>query len=158
VVLTHHPLMLRGFSPALRAEPGLDVKVNAIMPVALTPIMPRVPDQDFQAMLDRAFSAERVAPAVALLAHRSCPSSGEVLQVGGGRIARVVLATTEGWMAPDDEPTPEEVLENWSTVVAGGDQREPVGSLADLLERRGAPAYSASDLVSWATTGSPPER
>jgi NAD(P)-dependent dehydrogenase (short-subunit alcohol dehydrogenase family) len=136
----------------------LDVKVNAVMPVALTPIMPRVPDDGFQAMLDRAFSATRVAPAIALLAHGSCPSSGEILQVGGGRVARVVLGTTQGWLAPDEEPTPESLLANWPTVRAGEDLQEPVGSLADLLGRRGLPAYSVSDLVTWATSGSPPDR
>jgi hypothetical protein len=108
-------------------------------------------------MLDRAFSPERVAPLVALLAHRSCPVSGEILQAGGGRVSRVVLATTEGWAAPDDQPTPESVLEHWDVVMAGQDLREPVGSLADLLSRRGSPPYSASDLVIWARTGAAPD-
>jgi NAD(P)-dependent dehydrogenase (short-subunit alcohol dehydrogenase family) len=137
----------------LREDPAWDVKANAVLPTALTPIMPRVPDEAFQAMLDRAFSARRVAPLVALLAHPDCPVTGEALQAGGGRVSRVVLTTTEGWQAPDDEPTPETILANWDLVMSGRDPREPVGSLADLLARRGEPPYSTHDLVSWARTG-----
>ena len=40
----------------LRQESDLDITVNVIMPVAQTPIMPRVPDEEFQAMLDTAFA------------------------------------------------------------------------------------------------------
>jgi NAD(P)-dependent dehydrogenase (short-subunit alcohol dehydrogenase family) len=137
----------------LGEDPELDVKVNAVLPTALTPIMPRVPDEAFQAMLDRAFSAQRVAPLVALLAHPDCPVTGEALQAGGGRVARIVLATTEGWQAPDDEPTAEAILANWDAVMSGRDLREPVGSLADLLARRGEPPYSTHDLVTWARSG-----
>jgi NAD(P)-dependent dehydrogenase (short-subunit alcohol dehydrogenase family) len=137
----------------LGEEPELDVKVNAVLPTALTPIMPRVPDEAFQAMLDRAFSAQRVAPLIALLAHPDCPVTGEALQAGGGRVARVVLATTEGWQAPDGEPTAEAILANWADVMSGRDLREPVGSLADLLARRGEPPYSTHDLVTWARSG-----
>ena len=87
-------------------QPDLDITVNVIMPVAQTPIMPRVPDEEFQALLDTAFAPERTSPLVAVFAHESCPVSGELVQTGGGRVARFVLATTEGWQAPDDMPTP----------------------------------------------------
>jgi hypothetical protein len=36
--------------------------------------------------------------------------------------------------------------------------REPIGSMADLLARRGEPPYSVADLVAWAKTGRPPAR
>ena len=88
------------------------------MPVAQTPIMPRVPDEEFQAMLDHAFAPERTSPLVAVFAHESCPVSGELIQTGGGRVARFVLATTEGWQAPDDMPTPESILDHWDEVMA----------------------------------------
>lgn len=140
----------------LAGEDGLDVKVNAVMPTALTPIMPRVPDESFQAMLDTAFSAHRVAPLVALLAHESCPANGEILQSGGGRVSRVLLATTEGWAAPDDEPTPEAIREHWAQIMRNDELQEPIGTMADLLGRRGEQPYSSGDLVRWATTGERP--
>jgi len=50
-------------------DPGLDITANVIMPVAQTPIMPRVPDAEFQALLDHAFAPERTSPLVAVFAH-----------------------------------------------------------------------------------------
>ena len=137
-------------------DPGLDITVNVIMPVAQTPIMPRVPDEEFQAMLDHAFAPERTSPLVAVFAHESCPVSGELVQTGGGRVARFVLATTEGWQAPDDSPTPEAILDHWDEVMANQDLQEPVGSMMDLFVRRGMHPYGVADIVQWARTGVDP--
>ena len=63
---------------------------------------------------------------------------------------RFVLATTEGWQAPDDMPTPESILEHWSEVMANQDLQEPVGSMSDLLGRRGLHPYNMAELVQWA--------
>ena len=142
----------------LRAQPDLDVKVNVFLPVAQTPVMPRVPDEQFQAMLDRSFAAARTSPLVAVLAHESCPASGEAIQTGAGRVARFVLATTAGWQADDDLPTPESILEHWPEVMANEDLREPVGSMSDLLGRRGLHPYSMSELLEWSRTGEDPTK
>jgi hypothetical protein len=40
--------------------------------------------------------------------------------------------------------------------MANRDLRETVGSMADLLARRGERPYSVADLIVWARTGSPP--
>jgi hypothetical protein len=69
-----------------------------------------------------------------------------------------VLATTEGWQAPDDEPTPEQILDHWDDVMAGRDPQEPVGSMMDLFVRRGMYPYGVADLVQWARTGEDPGR
>jgi NAD(P)-dependent dehydrogenase (short-subunit alcohol dehydrogenase family) len=144
----------------LRAErahdPELDITVNVFMPAAQTPVMPRVPDERLQTLLDTSFAAARTSPLVAVFAHESCPVSGEAIQTGGGRVARFVLATTEGWQAPDDLPTPESILEHWPEVMANEDLREPVGSMSDLLGRRGLYPYSMADLVEWSRTGVDP--
>jgi NAD(P)-dependent dehydrogenase (short-subunit alcohol dehydrogenase family) len=136
----------------------VDVTANVVMPVAQTPVMPRVPDAEFQALLDHAFAPERTSPLVALFAHESCPASGELVQTGGGRVARFVMATTEGWQAPDDEPTPEAILEHWDDVTAGRALAEPVGSMMDLFTRRGMYPYGVADIVRWARTGEDPAR
>jgi NAD(P)-dependent dehydrogenase (short-subunit alcohol dehydrogenase family) len=141
----------------LKAEHELDIKVNVFMPAAQTPLMPRVPDERFQQMMDTAFAPARTSPLVAVLAHESCPVSGEAIQTGAGRVARFVLATTEGWQAPDDDLTPEGIVEHWSDVMANRDFREPVGSMADLLARRGEHPYSVADLIVWSRTGTPPQ-
>jgi NAD(P)-dependent dehydrogenase (short-subunit alcohol dehydrogenase family) len=142
----------------LRHEPDLDITVNVIMPVAQTPIMPRVPDEEFQALLDTAFAPERTSPLVAVFAHESCPVSGELVQTGGGRVARFVFATTEGWQAPDDMPTPEAILDHWDDVMANRDLHEPIGSMMDLFQRRGMYPYGVADIVQWARTGKDPSQ
>jgi NAD(P)-dependent dehydrogenase (short-subunit alcohol dehydrogenase family) len=141
-----------------RSVPGLDIKVNVFMPAAMTPNMPRVPDQTFQSMLEHAFAPARTSPLVAVLAHESCPVSGEAIQTGGGRVSRFVLATTAGWQADNDDATPEGILEHWDQVTANEEYAEPVGSMSDLLGRRGLYPYSVAELVQWAKTGADPAR
>jgi hypothetical protein len=139
-----------------RSDPGLDIKVNVFMPAALTPNMPRVPDEAFREMMERVFAPARTSPVVAVLAHASCPVSGEAIQTGGGRVSRFVLATTEGWQAPNDDATPENILDHWDEVMANRDYAEPVGSMSDLLGRRGLYPYSVAELVQWVKTGIDP--
>ena len=66
------------------------------------------------------------------------------------------FATTEGWQAPDDMPTPESILEHWPEVMANEDLQEPVGSMMDLFARRGMHPYGVADIVRWARTGVDP--
>lgn len=146
----------RSLARDLALEPELDIKANLILPAALTPKMPRVPDAVFQTVVDKAFTSANISPTVALLIHERCPAQGEAIHVGGGRQARILLATTEGWQSPDDSPTPEAILEHWQEVIANVDPRESEGSMADLLGRRGLHPYSVVDLVKWAKTGIDP--
>jgi NAD(P)-dependent dehydrogenase (short-subunit alcohol dehydrogenase family) len=146
----------RSLARELAQQSDADIKANLILPAALTPRMPRVPDAAFQAVLDKAFNSANTSPTVALLVHELCPAQGEAIHVGGGRQARILLATTEGWQCPDDAPTPESILDHWQEVVANVDPREPEGSMADLLGRRGLHPYSTMELVQWARTGIDP--
>ena len=84
------------------AVAGRDVgiKVNAVAPAAATRMGGNVDDP--------AMAPELVAPTVALLASDECPSSGEIFTAGGGRVAKLFLAVTEGsldhdWDAVNDE-------------------------------------------------------
>lgn len=147
----------RSLAAELRQQPEKgDIRVNLILPAAFTPIMPRVPDAEFQAMLDTTFSPAKISPVAALLVHESCPAQGEAIHVGGGRQARILLATTKGWQAPDDDPTPEGILAHWDEVMGNEDPREPAGSLSDLLARRGLHPYSVIELGIWSQTGIDP--
>jgi hypothetical protein len=53
---------------------------------------------------------------VAFLAHEDCPVSGEIYAAGAGRFARIFIASTEGYVHPDDEPTIEDVARHWATI------------------------------------------
>lgn len=149
-VLAHTRVLANELAAERAANPELDIRVNLVMPAAQTPNMPRVPDERFQSMMDAAFAPEKVSPLVALLAHQACPVNGEAIQSGAGRQSRFILATTAGWQAPGDNPTPENILENWAEVMAGKDLQEPVGTMSDLLGRRGEHPYSVADLIQWA--------
>jgi NAD(P)-dependent dehydrogenase (short-subunit alcohol dehydrogenase family) len=147
----------RAIARDLLAE-GLDIKANLILPAAFQPGVINVPDNALQSAIAGAFHPANIAPLAALLVHESCPAHGEAIHVGGGRHARIVLATSEGWQAPDDKPTPEAILDHWDEVMAGHDLRESVGSTSDLLERRGLPVYSVVELIEWTRTGKRPAR
>ena len=55
-----------------------------------------------------------ISPIVAYLAHDECPVSGEVYSVGGGRVARVFIAETEGYHNPN--LTMEDVRDNFTQI------------------------------------------
>jgi len=112
------------------------IAVNAIGPSALTPlargsrggeIADPVEQQTWELL-----APERVAPLVAVLAHESCPASGELYFAAGGHFARGFLAETHGWF--DAEPTPESVAANWQAI------EDPAGAVirADMESWFGA--------------------
>jgi len=148
-----------GFTRSLAAElaqdGACDIKANLILPAAFQPGVLNVSDPELQRAID-AFTPASIAPLVALLVHQSCPAQGEAIQVGGGRHARVMLTTTEGWQSPGIMPSPEHILAHWEEVMAGRDQREPAGSMSDLMARRGLPNYSVMELLEWTRSGKDP--
>jgi NAD(P)-dependent dehydrogenase (short-subunit alcohol dehydrogenase family) len=72
------------------------VRVNAIMPMAYTPMAATYPDEGVREWMRAAFDPAEVAPVVAWLLHPDCPTSGECFSVGAGRVARVVMAVAPG--------------------------------------------------------------
>ncbi len=100
-----------GLTRVLTAEAvGLDIKVNAIVPVAATRMMdysmgsaaevdnPEA-EELMRPFLDRLDPA-LVAPVVAYLAHADCPVSGEIYTVGGGQVSRFFIGRTKGYYNP----------------------------------------------------------
>jgi NAD(P)-dependent dehydrogenase (short-subunit alcohol dehydrogenase family) len=97
------------------------IKVNAIMPAAMTRMAGRSADETEE--LDNAdpstaaaMAPDLVAPMVAFLAHEDCPISGEIYAAGGGRFARVFIAQTPGYVQTAPAPTIEDVAQNWTTI------------------------------------------
>ena len=84
---------LVGFTRVLAVEGAKNnIKANAIAPVAKT----RMTEDLLGAMAD-GLSPEFITPVVAWLAHEDVPVSGEVYSCGGGHVARVFTAVTQGW-------------------------------------------------------------
>jgi NAD(P)-dependent dehydrogenase (short-subunit alcohol dehydrogenase family) len=59
---------------------------------------------------------ELVAGLVAFLAHESCPATGELYIAGGGKVARLFLGETEGYVKLG--LSPEDIRENWAAINA----------------------------------------
>ncbi|HEX3286054.1 MAG TPA: SDR family NAD(P)-dependent oxidoreductase [Mycobacterium sp.] len=102
---------LIGLTRVLAAEAaGLDIKINAVAPVAATRMMDysmgsaaEVDNPEAEALmrpfLDKLDPA-LVSPVVAFLAHSECPVSGEIYTVGGGQVSRFFIGRTRGYYNP----------------------------------------------------------
>jgi NAD(P)-dependent dehydrogenase (short-subunit alcohol dehydrogenase family) len=97
------------------------IKVNCIAPAASTRMagdgVPEMPPG-------------LVAPMVALLAHESCPVSGEIYTAGAGRFSRLFIASTPGYVHTDGAPTVEDVVANWDAINDEVGYRVPEDLLA----------------------------
>ncbi|WP_439590964.1 SDR family NAD(P)-dependent oxidoreductase [Microbacterium sp.] len=87
------------------------IHVNAIEPGART----RMTENLLGEFADR-LDPRLVSPVVAWLSAEACETTGEVYNVGGGRVARVVIAQTPGFFS--SALTPEEVRDNWDALNA----------------------------------------
>jgi hypothetical protein len=103
---------LVGFTRVLAVEGAKNnIKANAIAPVAKT----RMTEELLGPVADQ-LAPEFVTPVVTYLAHESCSVSGEVYSVGGGRVARVFIGVTPGYV--NKELTAESVAENFEQIRA----------------------------------------
>jgi NAD(P)-dependent dehydrogenase (short-subunit alcohol dehydrogenase family) len=102
---------LVGFTRVLAVEGAkYNIKANAIAPLALT----RMTESLFSGAMAEKLQPGLISPIVAYLAHDECPVSGEVYSVGGGRVARVFIAETEGYHNPN--LTMEDVRDNFTQI------------------------------------------
>jgi NAD(P)-dependent dehydrogenase (short-subunit alcohol dehydrogenase family) len=85
-----------------------NINSNVIAPIANTRLL-----GELTGPLADALRPEYVSPLVAYLASEYSTISHEIFSVGGGRIARVFLGLTSGWMAGKGSGlTPEDVADN----------------------------------------------
>jgi hypothetical protein len=102
---------LVGFTRVLAIEGAkYNIKANAIAPLALT----RMTESLLGGMADK-LDPGLVSPLVGFLAHESCPVSGQLFSVGGGRVAQVFIGETKGYFNP--HLSPEDVQANWDTIT-----------------------------------------
>jgi NAD(P)-dependent dehydrogenase (short-subunit alcohol dehydrogenase family) len=111
------------FTRSLAAEGAeYGIKANVIMPGALTRMVFAV-QADTSPFISQARASmppEIVSPAVAFLAHESCPFTGECIESMGGHVSRMYLARTPGFT--DQGMTIETVAERWQEAMAGTDK------------------------------------
>ena len=101
---------LVGFTRVLAVEGAKNnIKANAIAPVAKTRMT-----EDLLGPIADGLLPENVTPVVTYLAHESCDVTGEVYSVGGGRVARVFVGVTPGYV--NKELRAEDVAENLAQI------------------------------------------
>ena len=87
------------------AMAGLDIKVNALAPIAATRMAREAQKERFGPLMDPA----AVAAAVVYLASPACALSGEVVHAGASHWCRIFLGQTAGWASGTPGITPEEL-------------------------------------------------
>jgi NAD(P)-dependent dehydrogenase (short-subunit alcohol dehydrogenase family) len=117
-------------------DQGVDIKVNALAPMAATGAEHAEYNERFGGGLD----ASSCSAAAVLLASSECPVSGACLRVGGGYVASIVLALTNGWTSPDTTITPEALLDAMPKIVDTTDLSVPrsAEALIDAMVERTA--------------------
>ena len=117
---------LVGFTRVLAVEGAKNnIKANAIAPVAKT----RMTEDILGPIADK-LGPEFVTPVVTFLVHESCPVTGELYSVGGGRVARVFLGVTPGYV--DHELTPESVRDHFDQIRDETDYAVPANLNEEL--------------------------
>jgi NAD(P)-dependent dehydrogenase (short-subunit alcohol dehydrogenase family) len=95
----------------------LDIGINAISPIAATPMSPTYTEVH-PALDDERMSVHRVVPALVFLAHPSCRLTGEVWHAAGGRVARAGYYVSRGWGS--DTLTAEDVAQHVEQICDVG--------------------------------------
>jgi NAD(P)-dependent dehydrogenase (short-subunit alcohol dehydrogenase family) len=117
------------------------ITANAIAPIARTRMT-----EGLTGDLEDRLDPSRVSPVVAYLAHESCPLTGEVLSVGAGRVARVFVGVTKGFLTDDLDAEAvadhlEQILDDTGYVVpgsSGGEVELVTSMLAEHAARGGS--------------------
>jgi NAD(P)-dependent dehydrogenase (short-subunit alcohol dehydrogenase family) len=95
------------------------IKANTVIPGALTRMV-LAAQADSSPWISHAkehLPPEIVSPAVAFLAHESCPFTGECIESMGGHVSRMYLARTPGFTAPG--MTIETIAGRWREAMEG---------------------------------------
>ncbi|EIT70758.1 MULTISPECIES: SDR family NAD(P)-dependent oxidoreductase [Hydrocarboniphaga] len=93
----------------------LDIKVNAMLPVASTAMTARIPPGPFRDWIDQGFSPALIAAPALFLLSEAVQASGEVFSCGGGRISRTAWFNTHGWF--DAQATPEAIAGHYDEFM-----------------------------------------
>jgi NAD(P)-dependent dehydrogenase (short-subunit alcohol dehydrogenase family) len=91
-----------------------NILVNLVTPNAYTRLVAGLPPSANTRWMQEHSRPERVAPGSVFLVHESCPVSGETFGIGAGRMARIVIGQTRGYVNPN--LTPEDVAEHFAEI------------------------------------------
>jgi NAD(P)-dependent dehydrogenase (short-subunit alcohol dehydrogenase family) len=95
-------------------DQGLDIKVNAICPLAGTRLALPAAKEAWGDLMAPA----NVAAVVGYLLSSECPVNGQIIHAGGSHVARGILGQTPGWYSGKPGLTPEDVRDHWAEAMA----------------------------------------
>jgi NAD(P)-dependent dehydrogenase (short-subunit alcohol dehydrogenase family) len=134
------------FTRALASEGAeFGIKANSVTPGALTRMVyaAQADESSFIAEARQTLPPEIVSPAVAFLAHESCPVTGECIESMGGHINRFYLARSPGFT--DAAMTIETIAGRWHEVLAGTAEGVSLHTEADPREWSPKPYVPVAD-------------
>jgi NAD(P)-dependent dehydrogenase (short-subunit alcohol dehydrogenase family) len=105
--------MMRGLAPEGEKH---GILINVVLPTGATRMTERFVESEYSRWLLDTMRPERMAVGVAFLLSAESQIHGEMLSMGGGRIARVLLAETEGFVGAG--ATIEEVRDAMPGILA----------------------------------------
>jgi NAD(P)-dependent dehydrogenase (short-subunit alcohol dehydrogenase family) len=73
------------------------IRINLISPIAYTRMTDRLPPSDYSDWFARVMQPEKVAVGAAYLMSEACSVTGQIFHMGGGHIARLTVAESEGF-------------------------------------------------------------
>ncbi len=99
------------------------ITVNAVAPAGATRMAQNLADSPYRSWFLQTMRNELVSPAVAVLLHESCETTGELFVAAGGRVAATRLAETRGVFDP--ELSPERLRDRVAEVLDPTDAAYP---------------------------------
>jgi NAD(P)-dependent dehydrogenase (short-subunit alcohol dehydrogenase family) len=106
-----------GVMRTLALEGAADgIHVNVIAPSARTRMTENFLASDYAKWLFKTMPPEKISVAAAFLMSEVCQLNGEIIALGGGRVARIVFAETDGVITPGE--TIEQVRDAMPAVMA----------------------------------------
>lgn len=140
-------LALVGMTKCLALEGAeVGIKVNAVAPLAVTPMNQAVKQTSSTAILSEVERLEHlrpdlVAPLVVYLSHPDCEVTGEAFSAMGGLVRRIAFGLTAGHY--DRSLTPESLRDHFADLM----RTEPLDVLASIADE-------VRGLATWISTAS----
>jgi len=123
-----------GFMRTLRLEIAqYGIHVNALAPIALTPMNAALMPPELRERLD----TQSTAAAATFLASEQCRLNGETLVAGGGQFACMQFTESRGVQAAEHEISPEFIASRWDAIADSHDAYQFADGSAAFAARFG---------------------
>ena len=127
-----------------------NIKCNAIAPSGATRGVVAFPESEIRRFIMGYLAPELAAVAVGYLAHEQCPVSGECIASGGGRVDRIFIGQTHGYV--DRDITVEKLRDHFSQVMDTANFEIHADNMAALRFCAKQLGFKDADKIGWFST------